>query len=1497
MNNNQKNDSIYNSYQTNNQSLNKQVNEPYRTENVTVGKRISRVVMMISLVAIIVLVGGFALVYTGVIKVGHIGPQSILLNASNIGVKKGKDYQYDYQVYPETSTAKNVYYESSDPSVAEVNRTTGYVTPIKEGTTTISIKSTDDDTVIEKSNLSVTKEKVAINEIKLSSERIVFDLSNKSKSQLLKVFTEPYNATNQELSFESSDTSVAIVDQSGRVYPVGFGMATIVVRAKDGSASATCEVIVTDSKNKKVYFELPDKSKLVFPYSIELETNYLKLRYGTTRKVGFILLPPDVTEDVVTWISSDPNVATVKDGLVEGVAVGHTTITARTVNDLVATLTVDVTDEETTSSYVEFRDDTDEIEVGETKRLTVSYDPNASVANFDFTSSNPDVISVDSEGNVTALAKGSATITVKPGSTSGVAPMASKNGDTIVIIADGIETPNYITVTESSITIGTGETRQLAVESDTGNDNFTYQSLNEEVATVSEDGAIYGVSVGTAEIKISAANGVSTTVTVNVTNVEASNIVISEASGTTIKKGNTLDLTAEIWPKNATETKITWTSSNPNVATVNENGTVKAVAIGQTTITAVVGTQSNSIVIKVAAEEVDNSNLKPSKTLSDVQIEQLKKTPIIFERESNTKVKMTLDLEGQGYTDYINISKTTFKISTKDATIKDSKIKDVSKKMPLSKYLTFASGSYGNISITATVYLKEGSKKEITLEPASYKIGEDITVEFSIPVGSIVSLGSYFTVGEASKVTDWTNTNSEVAKISDGNIEGLKEGTTYITGHSNGYTFIGTVKVVDDTSEEETDSKNFTFLFDACYAASDLCQSGTLVTTSLPKNTSKCTKEKPYYVAKQKTNYEFTCKVDKKKTTYSGLSTYTVIDKELTFDHTTGSNISKGETQTIKISNWNKLNLKSATVKTSVDSTSKSVSNGSFKVTAPQKTDAKSITITVEGKTSGSAPKVYKGVLVLNISEEFVPGSIECETGNKLTIVEGKEKTLSCFLIDKYDPTIKQQITSNDNPTYSTSNKKIVTVDGEGKIVAVKANKNAATITVGARNLKAKVKVTVTEAPPVYTYLGITLKKGKNATTKVSLGDNDLTLAYSIGLTKDSKKKITSGLEVNYTSSNPDVLSIEENKVTPVSAGNATITGTYINTNGDEIKGTLDITVTEHDPVISDLTCGDLTLTLAGDDEANHSGIINCNATDSANNRSFTVYEKPTMFTYKVTGSKIVTIDSATGTITATKAGTTKVRVTILGKSKDITITVLSGKATYTDLKITNLDGVELKLDSTDPKDKTIDVQYELTTESGTKITNSSAVKISVDKNSKEKVKISGNTITAKETGNVTVKVSYDNPKGSKDLKDSKTIRIYKDKTCYSYKKSSKVYEACKDGYANAGSTESICYKIIEDATTEKECMKDVNAGTNRGLRVWSNGVCLSQVASDTYYPKYSEEVSEYAYLPTEKTYKGYTYDKKVTCRGACNVTNCTPKTSNNNDVDLDAEEPIEDGE
>ncbi len=125
------------------------------------------------------------------------------------------------------------------------------------------------------------------------------------------------------------------------------------------------------------------------------------------------------------------------------------------------------------------------------------------------------------------------------------------------------------------------------------NKNITWSSNNKNVVTVDENGHIKALKKGTATITVTTEDGKFTAtckITVTESVVSVSNVKLSGASS--VKVGNTIKLTATITPSNATNKKLTWTSSDPKKANVDENGNVKGISEGSVTIT--VTTEDNN---------------------------------------------------------------------------------------------------------------------------------------------------------------------------------------------------------------------------------------------------------------------------------------------------------------------------------------------------------------------------------------------------------------------------------------------------------------------------------------------------------------------------------------------------------------------------------------------------------------------------------------------------------------------------------------------------------------------------------------------------------------------------------------------------------------------------------------------------------------------------------------------------------------------------------------
>lgn len=114
--------------------------------------------------------------------------------------------------------------------------------------------------------------------------------------------------------------------------------------------------------------------------------------------------------------------------------------------------------------------------------------------------------------------------------------------------------------------------------------SVTWSSSNPEIATVSKTGTVRGVAAGQATITATTTEGFTDSVTVTVEPVRVSGITINTAAQT-IDLGASLRISATVSPSNADNKTLSYQSSNPDVATINEEGILTTVDEGTTTIT------------------------------------------------------------------------------------------------------------------------------------------------------------------------------------------------------------------------------------------------------------------------------------------------------------------------------------------------------------------------------------------------------------------------------------------------------------------------------------------------------------------------------------------------------------------------------------------------------------------------------------------------------------------------------------------------------------------------------------------------------------------------------------------------------------------------------------------------------------------------------------------------------------------------------------------------
>lgn len=147
--------------------------------------------------------------------------------------------------------------------------------------------------------------------------------------------------------------------------------------------------------------------------NITLSADSITINVGKTVNVKATLEPKNATAKKLTWSSSDESIATVSNGKIKGVTVGEATITAAATDESGITATIKVSVQQPVKKIV-LTEKTSNMAIGVTHKLSATVEPaNATNPGLEWSSSNEKVATVDENGVVTAISKGSAKITAK----------------------------------------------------------------------------------------------------------------------------------------------------------------------------------------------------------------------------------------------------------------------------------------------------------------------------------------------------------------------------------------------------------------------------------------------------------------------------------------------------------------------------------------------------------------------------------------------------------------------------------------------------------------------------------------------------------------------------------------------------------------------------------------------------------------------------------------------------------------------------------------------------------------------------------------------------------------------------------------------------------------------------------------------------------------------------------------------------------------------------
>lgn len=414
----------------------------------------------------------------------------------------------------------------------------------------------------------------------------------------------PEGADNQEVSWSSSNNSVATVE-NGTVKFVGVGSATISVVSKDNDTiKATAEVTVS-AEEKPV-------DKPVESVSVSGETS---VTVGSSITLSANVSPDGAKYDGVKWSSSDSSIATVDGGKVTGVKAGEATITAEA-GGKSGTQKITVKDAEVVLNSIAIKGEASG-KKGATIQLSITPNPANADASVTWKSSNEGVATIDANGKVTCKAAGDTTITATSKKDTGkTATLAFKVTEDVTKkfdMKDVSVTAGQFKNLEDYCTIQGSSSRSFSIE-------------NTKYATVDGNGRIKAIRAGETKITVTVKFQDGTTQTqtkkLTVTAAPVKGITLDKTK-VTLKVGDSIKLNPTI--DTTGYTGCLWYTSDKNIVSLEEhgNGTIKALKPGKVTITAKASEDTSKTAtceITVTGEDPKNDTKTPLKDKSGKQL-------------------------------------------------------------------------------------------------------------------------------------------------------------------------------------------------------------------------------------------------------------------------------------------------------------------------------------------------------------------------------------------------------------------------------------------------------------------------------------------------------------------------------------------------------------------------------------------------------------------------------------------------------------------------------------------------------------------------------------------------------------------------------------------------------------------------------------------------------------------------------------------------------------
>ena len=394
----------------------------------------------------------------------------------------------------------------------------------------------------------------------------------------------PESASNKSITWSSSNSDVASVDQNGTITLHQAGKtATIYASTNDGSGVISRIDVIVDIAVEDI---LIDNAKTNTDEEGHIESYDYEVLVGIPTTINATVIPDNASTKQLEWTSENANISVgVADNGVNGQVYlmnkDNCVVMVKSTDGTEITKQINIIGKIPVSN-ITLDTHSATIDKGDTLQLTYTITNNADNDNVIWESSNTNIATVDQTGLITAVTGGNAIITVRAADGSGVYDTCDIT--TVVLITD-------IRFNQKNIELHVGNTYAFVKD-----DNYTIEpynanvtqlnwyTSNESIATITNSGIITAIKEGKVKVYAAATDnsGVIVSADINVT-VPTSELLLSDYA-ITLNVDQTHILVATVYPDNTSLQNVQYYSENENVAQVDANGNITAIGSGETSI-------------------------------------------------------------------------------------------------------------------------------------------------------------------------------------------------------------------------------------------------------------------------------------------------------------------------------------------------------------------------------------------------------------------------------------------------------------------------------------------------------------------------------------------------------------------------------------------------------------------------------------------------------------------------------------------------------------------------------------------------------------------------------------------------------------------------------------------------------------------------------------------------------------------------------------------------